>query len=78
MIPTTDPYVPATVRKHPRSITKTAQQTFGTQYFELRLPFPQLSNSHMQPIGWKHIIVPSRAPINETKELKTGIVLAII
>jgi hypothetical protein len=78
MIPTTELYVPVKVTKQPERITKTAQQTFGNQYLELCLPFPQLSNSHMQPIGWKHIIVPSKAPIRDTKELNTGMVLAII
>lgn len=78
MIPSTDPYVPATVRKLPISITNILQQTFGNQYFELLLPFDQLSYSHMHPIGWKHMVVPSNAPIRETKESKTGIVLAIM
>ncbi len=37
----------------------------------------QLSYNHMQPYGWKHIKVPRRAPINETRPPNTGIALAI-
>jgi hypothetical protein len=48
------------------------------QYRELRLPLAQLSYSHMQPIGWKHIRVPSNAPMRETKESNTGTELAMI
>lgn len=32
----------------------------------------------MHPIGWKHIIVPRREPISETRESKTGIALAMM
>jgi hypothetical protein len=32
----------------------------------------QLSYSHMQPMGWKHMRVPKRAPTSETRPPKTG------
>lgn len=48
------------------------------QDFELRLPLAQLSYSHMQPIGWKHMRVPSKAPMRETNESNTGTELAMI
>ena len=41
------------------------------------LPLVQLSYSHMQPMGWKDIRVPRRAPMRETRALKTGMPLAI-
>lgn len=78
LIPTTQAYVPATVKKVPMRITNTLQQTIGSQNFELFLPLCQLSYSHIPPIGWKHRRVPSKAPISDTRESKTGIVLAMI
>ena len=32
----------------------------------------------MHPMGWKHMSVPSRAPISETSESKTGMALAMM
>ncbi len=58
--------------------TKTLQQTISIQEFELRLPLAQLSYNHKQPIGWKHIRVPSKVPMSETKELNTGTELAMM
>lgn len=42
------------------------------------LPMLQLSYSHIIPIGWKHIKVPSSAPMRETRLSKTGMALAIM
>lgn len=79
MMLTTEPYVPAIIRNVPDSTTNTLQQTIRTHRgFFVALPCVQLSYSHMQPMGWKDIMVPSRAPINETRSLKTGIALAMM
>ena len=76
---TTDPYVPPIIKKVPDRITKTLQQTIRIHLGDLlTLPLLQLSYSHMQPIGWKDIRVPRRAPTRDTKSLNTGIALAII
>ena len=32
----------------------------------------------MHPMGWKHMSVPSREPISETSESKTGMALAMM
>lgn len=32
----------------------------------------------MQPMGWKHVSVPSKEPTSETSESKTGMALAIM
>lgn len=80
MIPTTEPYVPATMRNVPKTIRVTLQTDPSIQdlVFFCPLPFPQLSCNHIAPIGWMHITGPSKAPMRDTKESKTGIVLAMI
>lgn len=45
---------------------------------DVSLPSLQLSYNHMNPMGWKHMSVPSKAPIREISELKTGIALAMM
>lgn len=80
--PTTYLYVPETVRKLPTSTTKLLQQIMESQAYHLllcaSLPFHQLSYNHMHPIGWQHIIIPSREPTSEARESKTGIALAVM
>jgi hypothetical protein len=80
MIPTTDPYVPATIINVPITITNTLQTTMATHRFDLppSLPLAQLSYSHMAPIGWMHIAGPRSAPMSETSASKTGIVDAMM
>ena len=79
MMETTDPYVPPIIKKVPDTITKPLQQTIRIHLGDLLiLPLLQLSYNHMQPIGWKDIIVPRRAPTRDTRSLNTGIALAII
>lgn len=78
MIPITVPYVPATVTKDPKIITNTLRQTMGHQVLVFLWPVDQLSYSHMQPYGWRHRIVPRRAPISDTSASNTGMLLAII
>ena len=72
---TTDPYVPPIMRKKPETMTKQLQATI--RYHFVVLGLCQLSYSHIPPIGWKHMSVPRRAPIRETKPPKTGMALAI-
>jgi hypothetical protein len=61
------------------AITNTLQQAIAVHLGDLSvLPLLQLSYSHIQPIGWKHMNVPSRAPISETRLSKTGIALAMM
>ncbi len=48
------------------------------KYHRISRVLPQLSYSHIQPMGWKDIRVPSSAPISETRLLNTGIALAMI
>jgi hypothetical protein len=76
IIPTTEPYVPETIRNVPAIITNPLQKTI--KYHRISRVLPQLSYSHIQPIGWKDIRVPRSAPIRETRLLNTGIALAII
>jgi hypothetical protein len=76
--PSTVPYVPATVKNDPMTITKTLKQTIGSQLLELYLPLAQLSYSHMPPYGWKQRIVPRSAPISEVRASKPGIVLEMM
>lgn len=79
MMLTTDPYVPAIIMKVPITTTKTLQQTIAIHLGDrLIFPLPQLSYSHMQPMGWKHMNVPSKAPISETRLSKTGMALAMM
>ena len=70
--------MPATMRNVPSTMTNTLQHTMSIQRLDPSLLRCQLSNSHMQPIGWKHMSVPSKAPIRDTSESKTGIALAMI
>lgn len=77
IIETTDPYVPAIIRKVPATMTKAHQATISF-HFVPRLGVLQLSYSHMPAMGWKHMGVPSRAPTSDTRSLKTGIALAMM
>ena len=62
----------------PARMTNTLQHTISIHLSERScLPALQLSYSHMQPMGWKDIMVPRRAPISETRPPKTGMPLAI-
>lgn len=64
--------------KLPMTITKTLQETMNIHLGDRStFPLPQLSYSHMQPMGWKHMNVPSKAPISETRLSKTGMALAM-
>lgn len=79
MMETTDPYVPPTIKKVPDRITKPLQKTMKIHLGDLLiLPLLQLSYNHMQPIGWKDMRVPRRAPTRDTRSLNTGIALAMI
>jgi hypothetical protein len=56
IIPTTDPYVPATIINVPITITNTLQTTMAIHRFDLApssesLPFAQLSYNHIAPMG---------------------------
>lgn len=75
---TTEAYVPAMVRKVPKTMIVTLQSTPTDQEIE-RSCFPrfQLSWSHMHPIGWNESDVASNAPIRETSPPNMGIPLAI-
>lgn len=76
---TIEPYVPETVRKVPARITKTFQPTMRVHlHVLLSLPLPQLSYSHIQPIGWIDKSVPNNAPTRETRPPKPGILLAMM
>jgi hypothetical protein len=60
------------------TITKVLQPTINFHFN----PFPffrfrKLSCSHMKPIGWKDMRVPSRAPMSDTSPPKTGMALAM-
>lgn len=78
-MPTIDPYVPATVRNDPATITKMLQPTINIHFGDfVALPSLQLSYSHMKPIGWKDRRVPNRAPTSDTRPPKTGIALAMM
>lgn len=73
-----EPYVPATVRKVPITITNMDQQTIKVHLHDRScLPLVQWSYSHMHPIGWKEMRVPSKAPTSETSPSKTGMALAM-
>lgn len=78
IILTTDPYVPATIKKDPQMMTRILQDE---RSIHLRVgcsrPFFQLSYNHMQPMGWNDMNVPSRAPMRETRLAKLGIALAM-
>lgn len=79
-MPITEPYVPATIKKSPTATRITLQRAVSIHPMVLRRPrpLPQLSYSHIAPIGWMHMTGPSRAPIRETKAEKAGMVLAMI
>lgn len=78
MMPTTVPYVPATVTNDPKTTIKILKHTIGNQDLECPRPVDQWSYSHIQPYGWRQRIVPSRAPIKETRASNAGIVLAMM
>lgn len=79
IIPTTDPYVPATIKNVPQTTTKTFQHTPRVHLCDrCSLPLFQLSYNHMQPLGWKLCSVPSKAPIKEMRLSKLGMALAIM
>lgn len=63
------------MRKNPDTITKELKATIA--YHLTVLGLCQLSYSHIAPIGWKHIRVPKRAPMSETKGPNTGMALAM-
>ena len=75
-MPMTAPYVPATSKKEPPTKMKMLMLTRKLHLKSRTLLF-QLSYSHMQAIGWKHISVPNSAPIRETSSPKTGMPLAM-
>lgn len=78
IILTTDPYVPATMRKDPSKTSITFQTTRRPHLtVGCSLPLLQLSYSHIHPIGWNDMRVPSKAPISETRSLKIGMPLAM-
>lgn len=79
IISATVPYVPAIIKNVPDRTTHTLQRTIN-RHFSVGccLPALQLSYSHMQPIGWNDIRVPSSAPIKDTRPLKTGMALAMM
>lgn len=79
MMLTMELYVPPIVKKKPVRMTKIHQATIKhhRRDFFCR-PGPQLSYSHIHPIGWKHNDVARRAPTSDTRSLKTGMLLATI
>jgi hypothetical protein len=73
---TTEPYVPATMMKHPKTIRLTLQMNPVLQLHVFRfLPF-QLSYNHIMPIGWYDIRGTSRPPMSDTRPPKMGTALA--
>lgn len=65
--------------KVPDTMTNTLQPTIKHHLNVLSfLPLVQLSNSQKQPYGWKHMSVPRRAPMRDTRPPKTGIALAMM
>lgn len=71
--------MPAIIRNVPKTMTNPLQATMSIHLVDLVvLPAVQLSYSHMQPMGWKDMRVPRRAPISDTSPPKTGIALAMI
>jgi hypothetical protein len=67
------------VQNVPLTTTKTAKHTIAHHLNVLAcLSFVQLSYRYMQPIGWKQIDVPRRAPIRETRLEKFGTALAMM
>lgn len=77
MISTTEPYVPATMRKIPEAMTKALQQAIAHHCREVARR-SQLSYSHIAPYVCMHMSGPSRAPISETSPSKTGMALAMM
>ena len=75
--PTTEPYVPATIKKVPIKITSTHHTTMAVQRAEPLLYACQLSYSHMIPSGWKQSRVPNSAPTSDTRPPNAGIPLAM-
>jgi hypothetical protein len=63
----------------PETTTKMLQQTIKIHLRNLSiLPWgPMIIKSHPL-MGWKDIMVPSRAPIRDTRLLKTGMALAMM
>lgn len=75
--PTTEPYVPATIKKVPSKMTNTHQHTIAVQRAEPLMYECQLSYSHMMPSGWKQRRVPKSAPTSDTRPPNAGIPLAM-
>lgn len=81
IISTIAPYVPATMMKHPKAITKIAHPAFHHHVLVLlegTSLSAQLSYSHIPPVGWKVISGTKSAPISETSPPKMGTALAMM
>ena len=68
--------MPATIRNVPDAMTKEDQQTM--RYHLMLRWFDQLSYNHIQPMSWKDMSVPSKAPIRDPRPPKTGMALAMM
>lgn len=67
------------MRKVPEMMMKSDQKTMAIHLSVFcLLPSVQWSYSHMPPMGWKQMSVPSRAPMSETRPPKTGMALAMM